>query len=183
MPFLEGEKTMKENNNRVTDNVEIEDAELRFRNFSGKEGKFNAKGNRNFCVLISDEAAKTLEADGWGIKYLKPRDEGDLPVPYMQVKVAYSDRSKPTIWLMTECDGEIINKNKLGEDDIDILDWAEIKRADLVIRPYNWEVQGKTGVKAYLKSMYVTIGEDKFARKYSDVPASAYGSVTGNDID
>lgn len=151
----------------VNNNITIEGARIVFRNFEGKEGKFNTAGKRNFCVLLDDKLAKTLHDDGWNIKWLQPREEGDEPQAYIQVAVNFGT-VPPKIVLVTSG-----GKHTLDERNINILDWAEIANVDLIIRPYNWEMNGKTGVKAYIKSMYVTIAEDEFEKKYADVPDSA----------
>ncbi len=58
-------------------------------------------------------------------------------------------------------------RTNLSEDSVGVLDWAEIKVADLIVNASYWTVNGKSGVKAYLKSLFVTIEEDALERKYA----------------
>lgn len=150
---------MVSKNDRV-DNIKMSDARIIFRNFSGKESRFNKAGSRNFCVVLDEELAKTLKADGWNVKEGRRNDDFDEPLRYLQVSVGF-DYYPPKVYLIA---GNA--KNLLTEETINTLDWADIEHVDLTIRPYIWEVNGKTGIKAYLKNMYVTVEDNEFDRKY-----------------
>jgi hypothetical protein len=155
--------------------VVLEGRRILFRNFSGEEGRFNAKGQRNFNVLLEDEEAELMLKDGWNVKYLQPRDEGETPQPRLEVSVHFG-KNPPRIVLITSR-----GKTPLDESMVSLLDWADIENVDMIVRPYEWEVNGREGVKAYLKSIYVTIREDALEMKYLDVPDSAAVAVMSHD--
>jgi hypothetical protein len=147
---------------RIEERPVFEGCRIIFRNFKGEQTQFNRAGDRNFCVVIEDlEAAKRLEADGWNIKYRPPLDEGDEEMAYLPVAVSFANVPPSIVMLSSK------GRTRLDESTIDILDYAEIENVDIIVNPYNWSVNGKSGVKAYVKTMYVTIHEDELALKYA----------------
>lgn len=139
--------------------LQIDDAKIIFRNFSGKASKFNREGDRNFAVVIEDEEiAEALTKEGWNVKIKPPREVSDTPFMYLPVKVKFNMRG-PNVYLRS---GEATNK--LDDESIDILDNIDIISSDMDIRPYDWDVQGKTGRTAYLQSIRVDQQIDRFSR-------------------
>lgn len=153
--------------------VTLENRRIIFRNFAGAEGRFNPKGKRNFNVVLDDAEAEAMLADGWNVKFLEPREEGDPRIPRLEVTVHYSERAQPPRVVLITSRG----KTPLDESMLEILDWVEVENVDMILRPYEWEVNGKTGVKAYLKALYLTMVEDDLELKYQDVPDSAVSAL------
>lgn len=139
----------------------VENARLIFRNFSGKEGQYNREGDRNFAVVLTAEAAEEMIQDGWNVRYLDAREDGDPDTPYIQIAVSFKQRP-PRVILLTST-----SRTQLDEASVEVLDWADVLVADLIARGYEWNVNGKTGTKAYLQSLFVTIEEDALERKYA----------------
>lgn len=152
----------------MTENIVIDGAQIWARNFSGKEGKFNPAGNRNFNLWLDPKLAVDLKRDGWNVKEYAPKSDPDAePRPFIKVSVSYA-YIPPKIYRV----GANNKRVSLDEESVGNLDWEEIKNVRLVVRPYNWEVNGKKGIKAYVKTMYVEIEEDPFEKKYADADSS-----------
>ena len=146
--------------------LQIDDARIIYRNFKGEGGKFNREGDRNFAVIIpNQEIADALIAEGWNVKIKPPREEGDEPFMFLPVKVKFNDRG-PRVYLQNSLGGR--NRITLDEDTVGILDNVDITNVDLDIRPYDWDVQGKTGRTAYLQSICVTQEVDRFLDRYAE---------------
>ena len=143
--------------------LQIDDAKIIFKNFEGRGDKFNREGDRNFSLLIEDpETADALIEKGWNVRIKPGRDEEEGPFMRLPVKVKFSDYG-PNVYLKT---GD--NLNKLDEESIACLDNIEIDSVDMDIRPFDWEVNGKTGRTAYLQSIHVTQRIDRFAARYDN---------------
>lgn len=151
----------------MVNNIVVRDAKIIFKNFAGEEKKFNAPGNRNFNLVVTD-IHEALEADGWNVKRLKFREDDPDYVPdwVLEVTVSFKGRPPRIIYNRTDESGELLGM-ELDEEDVDVLDKVPFVKADVVIRPYEWEVNGNTGIKAYLKTLAVTAEEDEIEREYN----------------
>ena len=147
----------------------IENAVITNRNFEGRvEKPYNPNGIKNFSVMIDNETAHILEKDGWNVKFPKTKDPSDPETSgFLNVTVSYSSpRHIPKIIQVTYDTNNKPHKVPLNESTVVNIDSAEIQDINLVIHPREWEMNGKTGVKAYLKTMYFTLVKDPFEDKY-----------------
>ena len=143
--------------------VELRDAQITFRNFAGRKKQFNEEGRRNFCVILDNETGANMEADGWRVKYLKPKDEGDTPRPYVQVKVNYTGYKPPAVFMIA---GD--RMKELTEETVEILDRVDIAYCDMVLNPsYTEAPDGTGGYTAYLNELYAHLAVSRLAQEYA----------------
>ena len=144
--------------------LQIDDARIIFKNFEGRGDKFNREGDRNFSLLIEDpKTAEALQREGWNVKIKDGRDEDDGPFIRLPVKVKFTDYG-PNVYLISGG-----RRVELDEESIGCLDNIEIESVDMDLRPYDWDVNGRTGRTAYLQSMQVVQRIDRFAARYANM--------------
>jgi hypothetical protein len=154
--------------------IEIADAQITYRNFAGREMEYNQEGDRNFSILLNDDLADALAADGWNVKQMKLRDGQITPQKHLPVSIKYRNRdgskarTPPTMIYITSR-----GQTPLGEDEVEMFDYIDIARVDVSVRPYVWDMHGKQGVKAYVKELYITAEESQLSLRYRNVPKVA----------
>jgi hypothetical protein len=159
--------------------LEIDDARIIWKNFTGRADRFNREGDRNFHLIIPDQeicdamlADTNQYGDGWNVKIKPAREEGDLPFMHMPVKVKFNGRG-PNVYLVP-CskeeylerlkEGNAPNKVLLDEKTIKCLDDIDILSMDMDIRPYDDRMSnGNSFRTAYLSGGCVYQRVDRFA--------------------
>ena len=145
-------------------NINIEGATIIWKNFSGVRDKFNP-GKRGFSVVIDDAVmADELRQEGWNIKERPLQEGADPSEQEWTLPVKLNMNRYTQVWLIVGNHKTLLDENTVAQlDVVDIID------CDISVRPYEWEMSGRTGITAYVDSMYVTIRENKFAEKYANL--------------
>ena len=145
----------------------LEESKIIFKNFRGEKGMYNEAGVRTFSVVIDDlELAKNCLAEGWALKPLK-NEEGDVDAYHLPVKINYDARQPPRIYkVSSSTKGQLL----LDERTVEMLDYLPIEFADVIVNPYEWEVRGESGIKAYCQTMYIVIEENELDLKWANRP-------------
>lgn len=156
---------------RILENgcLQVDDARIIFRNFSGAPSKFNKEGDRNCSLVIPSEEiadalvnAKNDMGIGWNVKVKDPIEEGELPLMHLKVKIKFNGRG-PQVYLRS---GDRVNR--LDEDTVGMLDDIDINHVNMDIRPYDDVINGKPFRSAYLQSIEVVQNIDRFAARYAE---------------
>lgn len=136
-------------------------------------------------VLDNPEEIERLSNEGWNVSIWKPNDADMEPVTYLPVAIKYNKEYKnlnPTINMIQ---GNI--ETPLFDETVGMLDDQKIIGVDAMVRPYYWEVNGKSGIKAYVESadIYVEMNrldEKRRARRASNAQVPSPAQTIDEDI-
>ena len=144
----------------------IDGRDIMFKNFEGRGDTFNREGDRNFSLRLRDpDTADALIEKGWKVKIKDGREEDEGPFMRLPIKVKFTDYG-PNVYLWT---GN--RRNELNEETIRMLDQIEIDHVNMDVRPYDWEINGRTGRTAYLQTIEVFQRVNRFDERYAKMTA------------
>ena len=150
----------------VKDNERLEHVTIgvgNWRNFRGERTENNKSGARKFNIFLPPDVADYLADVGWYVRTRDPYREGDDPTYFLEIEASYDTKggqfAPPEITMVTY-DGR---ETHLTEENVGLLDKSDIEDAELEIRPYNWNVNGKRGCKAFLVELTVHLRKPRRA--------------------
>jgi hypothetical protein len=162
---------------KVKEELKLENVRLIWRNFAGEKKLYNENGKRNFAIPLDEETALALREIGWNVKDNQRKiDSGTAEelLYHLPVTVKMDGRVPPRVFLISKkwnptTGEEEPRRTQLDEDTIMLLDFAELETVDVILRPFNWDVNGSQGVTAYLKTLFAFLHQDDLERKYAHI--------------
>lgn len=160
---------MTDTNKHQTPLELFESARIGKKNFKGALSPFGEDRGANFRIYFTEdpERAADLRAKGYNIKGGDPiENTSDFYPEYLEVSVG---KGPVDVWI-TNGNGD--NQPTFVEkDQLAMLDSLRISNADVLVNGFEWKVGSKTGTKAYLRKLYVTVdketmGLDPLTSKY-----------------
>jgi len=148
------------------DDVELGDVKVKwaFSHFAGEEDRFNGKGDHNFMVILPDDIAEKMRAEGWNIRTMEGYEEGDPPEHLLKIKISFK-YEPPKIYFITE---ETQRRMRVGQRDLADIRRDTARQIDVVITPSRWVQGANSGITAYARELYVKIKYSRFALDYQD---------------
>lgn len=141
----------------------IEHADIRFKNFEGRPDKFHPDGYPYgiFAIFLDEDSAAVVASTGFNVKTFGGSDGQSDPQLYLNVKVSHKFFPADVHKIVGESDILFDPDTICGLDHSDIID------AGIVINPYRYDVNGNTGVTAYLDNgSYFELMPSPFAAKF-----------------
>ena len=177
----------------INGNLNVENAAMIYKNFTGKPTRVNpAGGKRTFSLVLNEEYAERLDAMGWNVKVKEVRDqleegettrtvswtdymgmfrtEFDHALIYTEIVVNENSEYPPKIYKVSEFNGEK-TMALVPPEQWHRMDESELMNVDISIHPYTHgrSIANPDAKKGYLKTMYaMTIPATEFGGKYAD---------------
>lgn len=155
-----------------TPNLTLEHVKIAKKNFRGiNHNGYNAQNKKTFWVILDPERfdIQAMQAQGWNVREIyRDEEHQDEPVMYrLEVEMKW-DRKPPTITQVIKEDGKI-RKVPLTEKAAECLDTSKVTEAILEIgHGSTYSINGKTGIKAYLRRGYFETEVDPWDKYYAD---------------
>ena len=148
--------------------LEIEDAQIKWAwsNFEGRVEAYNAEGKRSFTIVLPEDRVDELREQGWNVKEIEGREEGDPSEFHLKVQISFA-KVPPRVYLIKSGN----RKMRIDERDLSDINRATCNRVDVIIAPSRWadpNNPSRHGVSAYVKELYASVTESRFAEQYAD---------------
>ena len=137
----------------------LENVRISFPNFGGKVTDKNKNGSREYNVLLDPEVGFELAQQGWNVKKL-PTEEEPNNCPYLPITLSNGPIVQPWIKIVLVNNGHGIIVQPDDAEQLALMDGVTTAaRANVILSPYHWTVNGNSGIKAYTNKLYIYVDD------------------------